>query len=282
MQWGPWSPKAVGEVMLSIGEFSRVTELSIKALRLYHEKGILIPNKIDVGSKYRYYQRGAVEKGLVIKKLKDMGFSLDEIRAIVRECSDDRQLVAHVEAKLEEIGRKLRQLETLKGTLSGFLDNTEGESMDFSIQIERESIPVLPVCGIRFEGRYSEVGPRFAALFKGCGRYSLGKPFSLYYDGEYKEEGADIEACLAVKRVVSLEDVEGAEYRELKGGEAVTLVHRGPYHELGRSYMRLYEYCREYGLKVLFPTREQYLKGPGIIFKGNPKRYVTKIIMLYE
>lgn len=265
--------------MLSIGEFSRVTRLSIKALRLYHEKGILIPNKIDVGSKYRYYQRGAVEKGLVIKKLKDMDFSLDEIKTIVRECGDDRELVKHVETKLEEVNRKLRQIEELKEALSGFLDNTKGENMDVSNQIEKEIIPGLPVCGIRFKGRYSEVGPRFTALFKACGRYCVGKPFSLYYDGEYKEEGADIEACMAVKRAVS---VEGAEFRELKGGGAVTLVHRGPYHELGRSYMRLYEYCREHGLNVLFPTREQYLKGPGMIFRGNPKRYITKIIMLYE
>lgn len=265
--------------MLTIGEFSRVTRLSIKALRLYHEKGILVPDRIDVGSKYRYYRRSAVEKGLVVNKLKDMGFSLEEIRTIVRECGDDRELVTHVETKLEEVDRKLRQIEALRRSLSAFLDNTKGENMDFSNRIEREAIPVLQVCGVRFKGRYSEVGPRFGTLFRACGRYCVGKPFSLYYDGDYKEEGADIEACVAVKKAVS---PEGVEYRELKGGNAVTLVHRGPYHELGRSYMRLYEYCREHGLTVLLPMREQYLKGPGIIFKGNPKRYITKIIMLYE
>ena len=66
--------------MLSIGEFSRVTELTIKALRLYHRKGILIPDEINFESSYRYYKNDAVEKALRIKALKTMGFSLDEIK----------------------------------------------------------------------------------------------------------------------------------------------------------------------------------------------------------
>jgi DNA-binding transcriptional MerR regulator len=57
--------------MLSIGELSRVTQLTIKALRLYHEKGILIPDRIDYDSKYRYYRSNAVEKALIIKRLKE-------------------------------------------------------------------------------------------------------------------------------------------------------------------------------------------------------------------
>jgi len=41
--------------MFSIGEFSRITGLSIKALRLYHEKGILVPGRVDDATGYRYY-----------------------------------------------------------------------------------------------------------------------------------------------------------------------------------------------------------------------------------
>jgi effector-binding domain-containing protein len=68
----------------------------------------------------------------------------------------------------------------------------------------------------------------------------------------------------------------------LKGGNAVTLIHVGPYDELSRSYARLFEYCRENGLKTLLPGREHYLKGPGMIFRGNPAKYITRIVMLYE
>ena len=100
--------------MLSIGEFSRVTQLTIKALRLYHEKGILIPDRIDYDSKYRYYRSSAVEKALVIKHLKDMGFSLQEIKEIVQECSDDTQVAAFVEKKLQAVEDTLRQYMEMK------------------------------------------------------------------------------------------------------------------------------------------------------------------------
>jgi len=56
--------------MLSIGEFSKVTKLTIKALRLYHRKGILVPDEIDFESSYRYYKSDAVEKACRIKGLK--------------------------------------------------------------------------------------------------------------------------------------------------------------------------------------------------------------------
>lgn len=265
--------------MLSIGEFSRVTQLSIKALRLYHEKGILIPNRIDVDSKYRYYSRGSVERGMIIKNLKDMGFSLQEIKEIVRECNDDSQLAAHVKKKRKEIEHKIAEFEDLKNRLSSFLDHTgKDESvMKCSQKIQRETIPDQLICGIRFKGRYSDVGKRFSQLGRSCGRWTAGKPFSLYYDGEYKEEHADIEACFLVKKQIS---VQGIECRKLTGGEAVSLIHYGSYQELNRSYMRIFEYCREHGLETTLPIREQYLKGPGLIFKGNPAKYVTKIILI--
>jgi len=54
--------------MLSIGEFSRVTQLSIKALRLYHERGILIPDEIDDESKYQgVYHKNIKGHGLFIE-----------------------------------------------------------------------------------------------------------------------------------------------------------------------------------------------------------------------
>jgi DNA-binding transcriptional MerR regulator/effector-binding domain-containing protein len=265
--------------MLSIGEFSRVTQLSIKALRLYHEKGILLPTKIDRDSKYRYYQRSAVEKGLAIKKLKDMGFSLKEIKQIVRQCSEDHQVVEYVETKLKEVEQTIHEYEDLKTKLSLFLENTENQAAVHSDHIQGEMIPDVLICGIRFKGKYNEVGPPYARLGKVCGRLAVGHAFSLYYDEGYKEKDADIETCIPVKKEVS---ADGIDCRLLKGGNAVTLIHRGPYQELGRSYMRIFEYCREHGLETLLPVREQYIKGPGMIFKGNPKKYITKLILMLD
>ncbi len=75
--------------------------------------------------------------------------------------------------------------------------------------------------------------------------------------------------------------MEGIEVRDLPGGHCVALVHKGPYDEMGRSYAKVFDYIKEHGHQVEMPTREVYLKGPGMIFKGNPKRYLTEIQVLF-
>ena len=261
--------------MLSIGEFSRVTQLSIKALRLYHEKGILVPGSVNLRSKYRYYGSRDVEKARVLRQLRELGFSLQEIKEIFSGCQDDAQVTVHVEKKLAEIGQTVRKYQDIQKNLELFLDSIQEEKMIYKTDIEMEEIPQVLICSIRFHGKYHEVGAKFGTLFKAAGRRAAGKPFSLYHDGEYKEENADIEACLEVKKEIKK---PGISCRLLAGGKVLTLLHYGPYEELGRSYQRLYEACREKNLEIILPSREQYLKGPGMIFRGNPKKYVTKLI----
>jgi effector-binding domain-containing protein len=67
--------------------------------------------------------------------------------------------------------------------------------------------------------------------------------------------------------------------RRLKAGRAATLIHKGSYETLGRSYQRLFEHCREQGLEIALPIREYYLKGPGLVFRGNPRNYLTKLMV---
>ena len=59
-------------------------------------------------------------------------------------------------------------------------------------------------------------------------------------------------------------------------------MHRGPYAEIGRSYQRVLEYVRAKKLSPKVPSREVYIKGPGMIFKGNPKKYLTEIQVLVQ
>ena len=75
-------------------------------------------------------------------------------------------------------------------------------------------------------------------------------------------------------------EAEGISVRELPGARCFTLLHKGPYDELKRSYAKILAHVREQGCEIRLPTREVYLKGPGMIFKGNPRKYVTEIQML--
>ncbi len=125
--------------------------------------------------------------------------------------------------------------------------------------------------------QYSECGRAFARIARGLGRQITGKPLLLHYDTEFREDDADFEACLPLRRPAA---AEGISVRELAGGRSVTLIHRGPYDQLGHSYAKLLKFVHDHGYNVTIPTREVYLKGPGMIFRGNPRSYLTEIQML--
>lgn len=139
--------------------------------------------------------------------------------------------------------------------------------------VERELEPVL-VAGIRMTGCYGDCGKGFAQLGRQLGRHISGKPLCLFYDGEYREGDANFEPCMPIRKPV---EVEGISVRELPGGRCLSLMHLGPYERLRESYAKLRDYLQAHGSNVTLPTREVYHKGPGMIFWGNPKKYLTEI-----
>jgi DNA-binding transcriptional MerR regulator len=71
-------------VRLGIGDFSRMTHLSVKALRHYHDLGLLMPAEIDPASGYRFYEPSQVPVALVIRRFRDLGMPLEEIRQMLQ------------------------------------------------------------------------------------------------------------------------------------------------------------------------------------------------------
>ncbi len=76
---------------MPIGQFSKMTRLSLKALRLYDEIGLLPPAKVDPSLGYRYYDTSQAGMAEAIKTLRSVDTPFDEIRVIVG--SDNRELV---------------------------------------------------------------------------------------------------------------------------------------------------------------------------------------------
>jgi effector-binding domain-containing protein len=140
--------------------------------------------------------------------------------------------------------------------------------------VEEKIVEPMLVAGIRMKGKYSDCGEIFSRLGKAVGRYISGKALCLYYDSEYREGDADFEPCFPIRKEIP---VDGISVRTLPGGRCLALVHRGAYEQLGRSYAKILKHADELKIKITLPTREVYVKGPGIIFKGNPRNYLTEI-----
>lgn len=268
--------------MFSIGEFSKITGLSVKTVRFYHSKELLTPTCVDEDSGYRYFDHAAVEKARVIAQLRAMEFSLGEIKEILDQHDDESEILDYLERQKRAIAARLRQQQNILQSLEQMIASQKEYAMTVQssgFEVEEKSVDTILIAGHRMQGRYDEVGAGFGKVGKAMGRHICGKAMTLYYDAEYKESDADYEACMPVRKGASTDEVS---VRELVGGKCVSLIHRGPWAELGRSYEKLLAYVKEHKYEVQLPTREVYLKGPGMIFKGNPQNYLTEIQMMLK
>jgi DNA-binding transcriptional MerR regulator/effector-binding domain-containing protein len=266
----------------SIGEFSQITGLSAKTLRFYHEKGILAPSSIDEVSGYRFYDSSKIDKARVVMRLRQMEFSIEDIAAVFAECDDDADVLNHLERQKQFLQQRISEDRDIVHSL-GQIITKEKEARqilaaaDYTVQ-EKSTEPML-VAGIRMKGKYSDCGAGFSRLGKVIGRHISGKALCLYYDGEYREEDANFEPCFPVRKRV---EAEGISIHELPAVRCLSLLHRGPYDQLGRSYAKILKQAAGLKEKIGLPTREVYVKGPGMIFKGNPKNYLTEILLPLE
>jgi DNA-binding transcriptional MerR regulator/effector-binding domain-containing protein len=266
----------------TIGDFSKITGLTVKTLRFYHEQGLLTPTCVDDDTGYRYYDRLKIETARIISDLRSLDISVDEIATILRSADEDADLRDVMERQKAMLESKIQRYRQIVRSLNTFLaqeEETRKVMTQPPFQIEEKSTDPILVAGIRMKGRYADCGPAFARIGRSLGRFISGKPLLLHYDTEYREDDADFEPCMPVRPCKPL---DGVSIRELPGGRCVSLLHKGPYDQLGRSYAKVLDYVRDKGYAVVVPTREIYHKGPGMIFRGNPKSYLTEIQMLIE
>src|SRR5262252_453454 len=92
--------------LLSIGDFARTTQLSVKMLRHYHELGLLAPAAVDPDSGYRLYDTAQVPTAQVIRRFRDLGMPLDELRVLV-QAPDVRTRNAAIIAHLRRMEHQL-------------------------------------------------------------------------------------------------------------------------------------------------------------------------------
>jgi effector-binding domain-containing protein len=206
-----------------------------------------------------------------------MLFGLDDIRDMLAQSDDDADMVAFLKAHRTRIDQGIREMRKVRSTVSRLIDVEERAARmrsEHRYLVEEKDLLPIRVAGIRIKGRYADAGGVFATLGALTRKSIDGMAMTLFFDAEYDELDADFECCFPVaKSVVG----PGVECRDLEGGKSVTLLHRGAYSTTGSSYAKLFSHIRDNGYHALLPFREVYIKGPGIIFRGNPDRYLTEI-----
>ena len=91
--------------MLKIGEFSKLSHTTVKALRFYEKEALLIPASVDEWTGYRLYESSQLETAAKIKSFRQLGLSIDEIKSIFSG-EDVKKILSEKEKELKNLQQK--------------------------------------------------------------------------------------------------------------------------------------------------------------------------------
>ncbi|HCS40248.1 MAG TPA: MerR family transcriptional regulator [Anaerolineaceae bacterium] len=262
--------------MYQIGEFSKITNITIKTLRYYDEQGIFVPSFRGENG-YRYYDEGDFKTAQLILLLRNLDFGIAEIKDVLANYDDEDDLSYFLAAKKSMIEQRVNIDKALIKKIEGFIEpNIIIHKPEYKIGIV--DIKSQRVASIRFKGAYQDTSKYLGKIFSELKGHALGVPFNCYYDNGYCEI-ADIEVCVPTNKFVNR---DGIETRELPGGKGISTMHKGSYDFFNYAYKAVLDYAKNNHLKHELPTREIYHKGPGQLFMGNPNKYLTEIVVPYS
>jgi DNA-binding transcriptional MerR regulator len=245
---------------LAIGDFARATHLSVKALRHYHELGLLVPSKIDRASGYRSYATEQIASAQIIRRFRDLDMPLDEIRAVL-QAPDLVSRNALIGAHLARLERGLAQTQEAVGSLRRLLEGPPA-----SIPIIHRSEGALEVAAVTaevalddlsawFQGAIGEVHATLAAQ-----RVTPAGPAgSVVSTAFFGDEHGELTVFIPV--TAPFRSVGRVAPRTLPGVELATIVHDGEHGDIDRAYGALAAYVTERAVGLDGPIRERYIVG---------------------
>lgn len=190
---------------LSVGPFAQAAQLSRKALRLYDQLGILVPDYVDPESGYRYYSMTQFEKARFIRVLREMEMPLADIRRVLAATTSDEaiQLVIDCQRTFET---KANQVRRASHKVIAYL-RQENDTM--SINVSAKTIPVRQAVSIKknitvpaFHQFIPKALTQLRTYAKGAGANISGDPFCFYYGPVNESDDGPVEICLPIEGVV--------------------------------------------------------------------------------
>jgi DNA-binding transcriptional MerR regulator len=247
--------------MIRIGEFSRISQVSIKTLRFYDEVGLLHPAKVDDFSGYRFYTFDQLARLHRILALKEMGFPLEQIGHLLAEDLSPEQLRGMLKARRSEIQARLGEEMERLARVEARLQILEQESPMSQVEVVVKKVEPLKVASLRDTiPTYSQQGHLWQELEGYLAMQRIrptGACFTMYHDEEYKERDVDAEVCEPV--AADLAESRRIKMRTLPGADVATAVHRGPYTTLGQTIEAVVQWTEANGYRIVGPEREIYL-----------------------
>ncbi|MCI2421994.1 MerR family transcriptional regulator [Saccharopolyspora sp. K220] len=243
--------------MLSIGDFARATHLSVKTLRYYHDAGLLIPAEVDPNSGYRRYDIAQITTAQVIRRFRDLGMPVDDVRAML-QATDLKTRNALIGQHLRRMEDELGKTQAAVATLRDLLDHPASD-----LPIEHRHLPPMRVAAISDEVASIDVGRwlqgALGELYATASAQGLGVSGvagGIYGDGLFEDDAGSATVFLPI--TADLRPMGRVTNMELPAADLAVIAHDGPDDGIDRAYGSLASYVARHALSVPGPIREFY------------------------
>jgi DNA-binding transcriptional MerR regulator len=245
--------------VLKIGEFSALTQVSIKTLRYYDEIGLLKPLSIDPATGYRYYSASQLPRLHRILALKDLGFPLNRVAEALDEgVTADALRGMLMLRRGEQEDRVQEELERLARLKARIRMIEQGGLMSADVILKevppqwmvslRETIPSYRAIGALFGRLYGELG---ALAGEGPG-------VALFHDAEFKDEGVDAEVGVYLRQAAAV--TAPLTVRELPRVSVASIIHHGAFNRVAEATIAVLHWIEDNGYRQAGPLRELFLR----------------------
>ncbi|WMI80008.1 MerR family transcriptional regulator [Anaerotignum sp. MB30-C6] len=265
--------------MLKIGDFSKLSRISIRMLRYYDERGLLMPNTIDDFTGYRYYTEDQLQIASRIVALKDMGFALSVIAEILKSYDNPQSLAkflavkqAEVQAEVEETSRRLRLLETAIKRL-----RKDDTAMNYNVNLKtlpqryvasvRKVLPAYDQESLLWNIMMTETAPLKMQFAENS--YSM----AIFHDEGHKERDLDVEIQGSVKG--NYENTENVVFKTVPAIEIASATYNGSYDQITAVNQAVANWMRDNGYQINGAMFCIYHVSPAQA--QNPDEFVTEV-----
>ena len=227
--------------MYKIGEFSHLCSLPVKTLRYYADEGLLLPAETDPFTGYRYYRAAQLPEVYRIAALKELGYTLAEIRQYLH-AGDAAQTLALLDERCEALAAEARALQRRQGRLAALKDRMKEGDKAMIFTCARETAPIR-TAWLRRRFATKDEALRVLKELRGalperiCGEKSI----IINYETEWRESDLDLAVCVELTGALPA-GCAAAEKTIAYPGLSATAVCRGEdTEEAYRSILRFTE-----------------------------------------
>lgn len=255
--------------LFSIGAFADMTRLSIKALRLYDQLGLLQPLHVDPQTGYRYYGVDQLSSARMIRNMREMEMPLATIRQVLAALPS---VPAQAEVLLREYEEmRIWQVEQIRTQIQQFIQQIQQEQNPMSLEVNVKQIKSQQVLSAVHHIKVNKLDETIRTsvdsmytMLKEQNVEATDAPFGIFHGAINEQEDGPLEICLPVNGQVAGRG--NVQVKQLEGGDAACVMMLGAQTDfpaiLG-AYDAAADWINKNGYSTAEPPREIWHSGPG-------------------